>query len=79
MIDYRPLFVTLAEQGRDPADLYKNKIISRTTLQHLRANKPTSTATLDTLCGFLGVSVSKIIAITPDAPQDATEGTEGTQ
>lgn len=78
MIDYRPLFVTLAEQGRDPAELYKNRIISRTTLQHLRANKPTSTATLDTLCGFLGVPVAKIIAITPDAPQDATEGTEGT-
>lgn len=78
MIDYKPLFVTLAEQGRDPADLYKHKIISRTTLQHLRANKPTSTTTLDALCGYLGVSVAKIITITHDAPQDATEGTEGT-
>lgn len=76
MIDFRPLFVTLAEQGRKPAELYKQGVISRSTLQNLTRNEAANTVTLQSLVSYLNVPIEKIISITPEAAQRPTEAAQ---
>lgn len=76
MIDFRPLFVTLAEQGRKPAELYKQGVISRSTLQNLTRNEAANTVTLQSLVSYLNVPIEKIISITPEAAQRPAEASQ---
>ena len=72
MISYKPLKITLAEQELDRTDLYTRAGISRSTVQAmLTEGRHVTTETLDKLCQFLDVPISKIIEyIKDDAETD---------
>lgn len=79
MVSFRPLWITLAEKGLKPAELYKQGVISRSTLQNLTRDEAANTVTLQALVSFLSVPIEKVIEITPEATKAAESPTGATE
>lgn len=53
MISYRPLFVTLAKQGKQLKDLTNDLKISSATVAKLKKGQSVTVETLDRICEYL--------------------------
>jgi len=60
-IIYTKLFVLMKQKGLTTYKIRKNKIISESTLQYLRENKPVSTESIAALCEALDCQPADIM------------------
>lgn len=65
MISYEPFYKTLKEKGISTYKLINQYGISRSLLDRLKHNKPTSTVTIDDLCTILSCRVEDILCFIP--------------
>ena len=66
MISYEPFWKTLQERGISTYALINKLGILPDTVQRIRANKPVTTKTLNSLCEVLGCEIEDIIKYWPD-------------
>lgn len=63
MISFKPLEITLIEQGMLKKDFIKRAGIGSSTFQKMMSGQHVNTSTLEKACKCLGVPVEKIISI----------------
>ena len=66
MISYEPFWKTLQEREISTYALINKLGILPDTVQRIRANKPVTTKTLNSLCEVLGCEIEDIIKYWPD-------------
>ncbi len=69
-IIYDKLLKLMKKQGLTTYKIRQEKIISETTLQHIREGKPISTASIASLCSVLHCQPGDILEFVPDDPND---------
>lgn len=66
MIVYHDILSRLAAAGWTTYRLQKEKVLSNGVIMQLRAGKPVTTTTINTLCGLLGCQPKDLISYIPD-------------
>ncbi len=69
--DYDFIYKTLKEKGYTLDVLRFAKVLSQSTLQHLRHNQPISTKTINILCALLECAPQDFISYVPDKEEAA--------
>ena len=71
MITYAPLWETMKQRRITTYALIKNYAFSRGTLDSLKHNRNSTTATLNDLCSILSCRVEDVLAYIPDEPAES--------
>lgn len=72
MIDFSPLWKTLAQKDISTYCLINKYHLSKGTLDNLKHNRNVTLNTIDNLCQILEVPIEKVVNITFD--KDTTDG-----
>lgn len=63
MISYRPLWITLINQGKKKMDLVDFQIISRGTLAKLSKDQSVGVDIIAKICQYLGCNISDVVEV----------------
>lgn len=66
MIIYKDILRKLKEAGYDTYVIRNKKLLSESTLQHIRQNQPINLKSIDTICNLLDCKIEDIIEFRKD-------------
>lgn len=74
MIIYKDILQKLKDSGYNTNRIRKEKLLSETTLQHIRSGESITIASLDKICKLTGCRVEDLIEYREDDSQDNIPG-----